>query len=97
MSREIKLNLPGVEDLFSTQETRDDAKLERIKDIPLEELHPFQNHPFKVRQDAELEKLTESIRTVGAISPALARPRPDDGYELISGAPPPGRLPGTGA
>lgn len=85
MSREIKLNLPGVEDLFSTQETRDDARLERIKDIPLEELHPFQNHPFKVRQDAELEKLTESIRAIGAINPALARPHPDGGYELISG------------
>ncbi len=85
MSREIKLSLPGVDDLFSTQEARDDAKLERIKDIPLEELHPFQNHPFKVRQDAELEKLTESIRAIGAINPALARPHQDGGYELISG------------
>ncbi|MDL2219944.1 ParB/RepB/Spo0J family partition protein, partial [Ruminococcaceae bacterium OttesenSCG-928-O06] len=85
MNREIKLSLPGVDDLFSTQETRDDAKLERIKDIPLEELHPFQNHPFKVRQDAELEKLTESIRAIGAINPALARPHQDGGYELISG------------
>lgn len=85
MRREIKLNLPGADDLFSTQETRDDAKLERIKDIPLGDLRPFQNHPFKVRQDAELEKLTESIRAIGAINPALARPYPDGGYELISG------------
>lgn len=74
-----------VEDLFSTQKMRDDAKLERVQIIPLTELHPFQNHPFKVKQDAELEKLTESIRAVGPITPALARPRSDGGYELISG------------
>ncbi|MDL2233232.1 ParB/RepB/Spo0J family partition protein [Ruminococcaceae bacterium OttesenSCG-928-L11] len=74
-----------VEDLFTTQEMRDDAKLERIQVIPLAELHPFQNHPFKVKHDAELEKLTESIRAVGTITPVLARPRDDGGYELISG------------
>ena len=85
MSRNLKLNLPSAEDIFSTQEMRDDAKLERIQIIPLAEMHPFQNHPFKVKHDAELEKLTESIRAVGAITPALARPRADSGYELISG------------
>ncbi len=74
-----------VEDLFTTQAMRDDAKLERIQIISVTELHPFQNHPFKIRRDAELEKLTESIRAVGPLTPALARPRPDGGYELISG------------
>lgn len=86
---ELILQLPSKEslfdNLFTTQEMRDDAKLERIRIILLVELHPFQNHPFQVKHDAELEKLIESIRAVGAITPALARPRTDGGYELISG------------
>ncbi len=64
---------------------RDDAKLERVRNIPLAELHPFKGHPFKVQNNEEMERMIESIRKVGAITPALARPLPDGGYELISG------------
>ena len=77
--------LPSLDDLFTTQEERDDMKLERVRIIPLEELHPFKDHPFKVQRGEELERMAESIRKVGAITPALARPLPDGGYELISG------------
>ena len=74
-----------LDDLFTTQEMRDDAKLERVQNIPLSELHPFKDHPFKVQNNEEMERMIESIRKVGAITPALARPLPDGGYELISG------------
>ena len=77
--------LPTLDDLFTTQAERDDAKLERVKNIPLDELHPFKNHPFKVQNNEEMERMIESIRKVGTITPALARPLPDGGYELISG------------
>lgn len=70
---------------LTTLEERDDMKLERVQIIPLEELHPFKDHPFKVQRGEELERMAESIRKVGAITPALARPLPDGGYELISG------------
>ena len=82
---DFTLSTKGLDDLFSTQEMRDDAKLERVKDIPLSELHPFKEHPFKVRNGEEMDRMIESIRKVGAITPALARPLPDGGYELISG------------
>jgi hypothetical protein len=59
--------------------------LERVQSIPLDELQPFQDHPFKVQNNEELERMIESIRKVGAITPALARPLPDGGYEVISG------------
>ena len=77
--------LPTLDDLFTTQAERDDAKLERVKNIPLDELHPFKNHPFKILNNEEMERMIESIRKVGTITPALARPLPDGGYELISG------------
>lgn len=77
--------LPTLEDLFSTQEDRDDAKLERVKDIPLCELHPFKDHPFKIQNNEEMKRLIESIKKLGTITPALARPLSDGGYELISG------------
>ena len=64
---------------------RDDAKLERVRNIPLAELHPFKGHSFKVQNNEEMQRMIESIRKVGAITPALARPLPDGGYELISG------------
>ena len=64
---------------------RDDAKLERVQNIPLNELHPFKNHPFKILNNEEMERMIESIRKVGAITPALVRPLTDGGYELISG------------
>lgn len=83
--RKSDFTLPTLDDLFTTQDERDDAKLERVKNIPLDELHPFKNHPFKILNNEEMERMIESIRKVGTITPALARPLPDGGYELISG------------
>ena len=83
--RKTDFTLPTLDDLFTTQEMRDDAKLERVQNIPLSELHPFKDHPFKVQNNEEMKRMIESIRKVGAITPALARPVPDGGYELISG------------
>ena len=83
--RKTDFTLPKLDDLFTTQEMRDDAKLERVQNIPLSELHPFKDHPFKVQNNEEMERMIESIRKVGAITPALAKPLPDGGYELISG------------
>ena len=83
--RKSDFTLPTLEDLFSTQEERDDVKLERVQNIPLNELRPFKNHPFKILNNEEMERMIESIRKVGAITPALARPLPEGGYELISG------------
>ncbi len=83
--RKSDFTLPTLDDLFATQAERDDAKLERVKNIPLDKLHPFKNHPFKILNNEEMERMIESIRKVGTITPALARPLPDGGYELISG------------
>ena len=83
--RKSDFTLPSYDDIFTTQEMRDDAKLERVQNIPLAQLHPFKDHPFKILNNEEMERMIESIRKVGAITPALARPMPDGGYELISG------------
>ena len=83
--RKSDFTLPTLDDLFTTQAERDDAKLERVKNIPLDKLHPFKNHPFKILNNEEMKRMIESIRKVGTITPALARPLPDGGYELISG------------
>lgn len=85
--RKSDFTLPtySLDDLFSSQEERDDAKLERVKDIPLCELHPFKDHPFKIQNNEEMKHLIESIKQFGTITPALARPLPEGGYELISG------------
>lgn len=83
--RKSDFTLPTLDDLFTTQEMRDDAKLERIQELPLEDLHPFEDHPFKVLNNEEMEKIVESIRKFGVLTPALARPLEDGGYELISG------------
>lgn len=77
--------LPPLDDLFSSQEEREDTKLERVQIIPLDQLHPFKDHPFKIQDDEEMERMIESVKTVGAITPALARPLPDGGYEVVSG------------
>ena len=79
----LQMNL--LDELFSSQEERDDAKLERVKEIPLTELHPFKDHPFKIQNDDEMKRLMESIQKFGTLTPALARPLPEGGYELISG------------
>ncbi len=83
--RKTDFILPSYDDIFTTQEMRDDAKLERVQNIPLSELHPFKNHPFKIQSNEEMERMIESIRKVGAITPAIARPLEGGGYELISG------------
>lgn len=85
--RKSDLTLPttSLDELFSSQEERDDAKLERVKEIPLNELHPFKEHPFKIQNDNEMKRLIESIQKFGTLTPALARPLPEGGYELISG------------
>ncbi len=85
--RKSDFTLPttSLDELFSSQEERDDAKLERVKDIPLYELHPFKDHPFKIQNNEEMKRLIESIKKFGTITPALARPLPEGGYELISG------------
>lgn len=85
--RKSDFTLPtySLDDLFSSQEERDDAKLERVKDIPLCELYPFKDHPFKIQNNEEMKHLIESIKQFGTITPALARPLPEGGYELISG------------
>lgn len=87
MVRKSDFTLPPipVDAIFSTQAERDDALLERVHNIPLEELHPFKDHPFKIQSGEEMDKMIESIRKVGAITPALARPLEDGGFELISG------------
>ena len=74
-----------LDDLFSSQEERDDAKLERVKEIPLTELHPFKDHPFKIQNNEEMKRLIESIQKFGTLTPALARSMTEGGYELISG------------
>lgn len=85
--RKSDFTLPttSLDELFSSQEERDDAKLERVKDIPLYELHPFRDHPFKIQNDEEMKRLIESIQKFGTLTPALARPLPEGEYELISG------------
>ena len=80
-----KVELASVDDLFSTEESRADDKRERVQDIPLSELHPFQNHPFKVKDDEAMMDTAESIRQYGVLVPAIARPDPEGGYELVAG------------
>lgn len=74
-----------MDDLFTTQEERDRKQLERVMLLPLSELRPFKDHPFKIQNDEEMERIVESIRKVGVLSPGLARPTADGGYELVSG------------
>ena len=77
--------LPTLDDLFSTQEMRDEAKLARIRDIPIELIDSFPDHPFKVRDDEDMTQLVESIKERGGITPATVRPKDDGRYELVSG------------
>ena len=83
--RSIDLGLTGYEELFMSTEERLNAKKPKVEVIPLAALTPFQNHPFKVKEDEEMAQLMRSIADAGVLSPALARPLPDGGYELISG------------
>ncbi|MDO5545845.1 MAG: ParB/RepB/Spo0J family partition protein [Eubacteriales bacterium] len=79
------VKLASVDDLFSTEESRADEQREKVVEIPLSELHPFKNHPFKVKDDEAMMDTAESIRQYGVLVPAIARPDPSGGYELVAG------------
>ena len=84
-SQTIDLGLSGYDELFMTEQERADTRKPKVEEIPLTELTPFKNHPFKVKNDAEMAELMKSIADAGVLSPALARPKEGGGYELISG------------
>ena len=79
------LALKGLDDLFSTEENRQEEQREQVQQIPIDELHPFTNHPFKVLDDEAMTRTVESIAQHGVLAPLIARPRPEGGYEIISG------------
>ena len=79
------INLKGYDDPFSTEESRAEAQQERVQEIPLSELHPFEGHPFRVVDDEEMAKTVESVKEYGVLTPAIVRPDPYGGYEIISG------------
>ena len=81
----INVELRSVDDLFSTEESRQDAAREKVMEIALSELYPFPDHPFSIREDDSMKETVESIKEYGVLSPAIARPRADGGYEIISG------------
>ena len=77
--------LPSLDNLFSSEQERQDAKLEKIQILPLSELHPFEGHPFQVRDDDEMDKMVDSVKEYGVMTPAIVRPRRDGGYEIVAG------------
>ena len=81
----FNVSLKGADDIFSTEESRQEQRREQIQQIPLAELHPFTNHPFKVLDDESMQRTVESVEQYGVLSPLIARPRPEGGYEIISG------------
>lgn len=81
----VASKLTSVDDLFTTQAERDEKKLERVIEIPLEEISDFRNHPFKVKQDEAMMEMVESVRQYGVLVPALVRPKSDGGYEMVAG------------
>ena len=83
--RNENISLRSYDDIFSTDESRAEAQQERVQEIKLSELHPFKGHPFKVLDDEAMQKTVESITQFGVMTPAIARPRPEGGYELIAG------------
>lgn len=83
--KDINLNLPSVDELFSTQQEREDEKLEKVLQVPISEISEFPSHPFKVKLDEEMEKLVDSVKEYGVLSPALVRPKSKGGYEMVAG------------
>ena len=81
----LNVSLKGADDIFSTEESRQEQQREQVQQIPIGELFPFKNHPFKVLDDESMQRTVESIEQYGVLSPLIARPRPEGGYEIISG------------
>ena len=81
----LNFNLPSVDDLFSTEEERAEARLEKVINLSFSEISDFPNHPFKVRMDAAMQEMTESVKQYGVLVPALVRPKPEGGYEMVAG------------
>ena len=81
----VNISLKGYDDIFSTEQSRTEEQQERVQEIPLSELHPFEGHPFKVVDDEAMMKTAESVRDFGVMTPAIVRPDPNGGYEIISG------------
>ena len=81
----LNVSLKGADDIFSTEESRQAQQREQVQQIPIAELHPFTNHPFKVLDDESMQRTVESVEQYGVLSPLIARPRPEGGYEIISG------------
>ena len=77
--------MKGADDIFSTEESRQEQQREQVQQIPIGELFPFKNHPFKVLDDESMQRTVESVEQYGVLSPLIARPRPEGGYEIISG------------
>ena len=81
----LNVSLKGADDIFSTEESRQEQQREQVQQIPIGELFPFKDHPFKVLDDEAMQRTVESIKQLGVTNPLIARPRPDGGYEIISG------------
>ena len=81
----LNVSLKGADDIFSTEESRQEEQREQVQQIPIDELRPFTNHPFKVLDDEAMTRTVESIAQYGVLAPLIARPRPEGGYEIISG------------
>ena len=81
----LNVSLKGADDIFSTEESRQEQQREQVQQIPIGELFPFKNHPFKVLDDESMQRTVESVKQYGVLSPLIARPRPEGGYEIISG------------
>ena len=81
----LNVSLKGADDIFSIEESRQEQQREQVQQIPIAELHPFTNHPFKVLDDESMQRTVESVEQYGVLSPLIARPRPEGGYEIISG------------
>ena len=79
------INLTSLDDLFSTEESREEESCEKVVRIPLSELHPFPNHPFHVRDDETMQNTVDSIKEYGVLTPGIVRPREDGGYEIVAG------------
>ena len=81
----LNVSLNSYDDIFSTEEARQEEQREQVQQISIDELHPFTNHPFKVLDDESMQRTVESVAQFGVLAPLIARPRPEGGYEIVSG------------